>query len=213
MSTPAGWYPDPAGSPQQRWWDGAQWTEQLAAPQQAPSYAQSPYLQPQLAPAGTSPQTAWIWILTLLPILGVIPLFFWDLSGLLSRMIAASGSDGTASAAAAIALFADPAYLTLVGLGLVSTVLTIVFAYVDWKGLRERGVPQPLHWAWIFFIFVVSDLIYIIGRDVVAKRRTGRWSGAAWVAIVIRVAVFIIAIVYVFGQLGPLLADIAPSVY
>ena len=26
---PAGWYPDPGGSAQQRYWDGTQWTEHL----------------------------------------------------------------------------------------------------------------------------------------------------------------------------------------
>jgi len=29
MSTPVpGWYADPAGTPQLRWWDGTQWTQQ-----------------------------------------------------------------------------------------------------------------------------------------------------------------------------------------
>ncbi|WP_099020934.1 DUF2510 domain-containing protein [Mycolicibacterium palauense] len=28
----AGWYPDPTGAAQQRYWDGHQWTEALAAP-------------------------------------------------------------------------------------------------------------------------------------------------------------------------------------
>ena len=37
--TAPGWYPDPSGAPHQRYWDGAQWTEQTA-----------PYSGPQVAP-------------------------------------------------------------------------------------------------------------------------------------------------------------------
>ena len=42
MSNPIpGWYPDPAGSPQLRWWDGGQWTDQFQPDPgaQAPSSA------------------------------------------------------------------------------------------------------------------------------------------------------------------------------
>jgi hypothetical protein len=33
---PPGWYPDPAGGPGQRWWDGYAWTESTVLPQQPP---------------------------------------------------------------------------------------------------------------------------------------------------------------------------------
>ena len=48
----AGWYPDPAGGPAARWWDGHQWTNHLQ-PAQPPSqgYAAAPY--------GGAPHQAW----------------------------------------------------------------------------------------------------------------------------------------------------------
>ena len=33
---PPGWYPDPAGGPGQRWWDGYAWTDSTVVPQQPP---------------------------------------------------------------------------------------------------------------------------------------------------------------------------------
>ena len=42
-----GWYPDPAGSQQQRWWDGVQWTDTLSGG------------PPAQRPAGGSSETGW----------------------------------------------------------------------------------------------------------------------------------------------------------
>jgi hypothetical protein len=47
---PPGWYPDPAGGPGQRWWDGYAWSEATVLPQQPPPppWASAP---PPQAPA------------------------------------------------------------------------------------------------------------------------------------------------------------------
>ncbi|MEV7807147.1 DUF2510 domain-containing protein [Microbispora sp. NPDC088329] len=50
-TTPAGWYPDPYGSPLLRWWDGTQWTDATHAPgQEAGAPPQAPQQAPQPAP-------------------------------------------------------------------------------------------------------------------------------------------------------------------
>ncbi|MEV4471128.1 DUF2510 domain-containing protein [Nonomuraea sp. NPDC049504] len=63
--TPAGWYPDPYGEPQLRWWDGTQWTDathaQEPGPAQQPSGPQSPLPRSQ---AQTAPQAGPGWATT-----------------------------------------------------------------------------------------------------------------------------------------------------
>jgi hypothetical protein len=73
--TPAGWFPDPAGSSRKRYWDGQQWTglfhpQTLPAPQPAP---QMP-VPPPPAPVAAAPAHATGW--------WGIPRWVWTVAGL-----------------------------------------------------------------------------------------------------------------------------------
>jgi len=72
----------------------------------------------------------------------------------------------------------------------------IAFAYLDWRELNRRGVPQPFHWAWIFLTLVISFAVYTIGRAVVAYRRTGTGLSVMWATIAVLVGGFVVAMVF-----------------
>jgi len=57
--TPAGWYPDPSGSGQQRYWDGSQWTEHYTPGAGAPAAGGYPAQAAPARPVGPPPNLWW----------------------------------------------------------------------------------------------------------------------------------------------------------
>jgi len=123
-----------------------------------------------------------------LPVVQAIPLLFIDWTA----FVDASLSDPTGLGVYSVLL--SPAYIALIALSWVGTGLTIWFAYLDWRELKRRGVPQPFHWAWIFLVFAVSYAVYTIGRSVVVKRRTGSGYAPLWITIATIVGGFAVGI-------------------
>jgi hypothetical protein len=153
ISTQQGWYPDPSGAGRLRWWDGARWTghrHDPAAPAQPP-------VRVSLRNPAMPVYSASIWMIVALPLLSVFALATFDLTGFLI---------GVTSGLA----FLDPGYVFLSVLGSAISVASIIFAFVDWRGLEADGFERPFHWAWAF----LSMGLYVIGRSVVVHRQAGR---------------------------------------
>jgi len=197
---PAGWYPDPSGTTQQRWWDGAQWTEHYtpgadAAASVAPSafpVAPQPYSLQQpvgvpTAPAGTQPYTPWIWVLALLPIVGIVSsivtIFTTDVDAL------ANATDSSNPFAYTTADIVS----SLVGWVVIG--LSILSGILDYRTLVRRGVPQPFHWAFIFFS-IIGAPVYMIGRSIVVRRRVGSGLAPMIVNIVLIIVNFVVGIIF-----------------
>jgi len=197
-NVPAGWYPDPAGSGRQRWWDGAQWTEHFQE-----AYTPAAAGGALTAPEGTKAYNVWIWLVVLLPYVTFPFIFGLDFSGMFTPE---SIQDEGAMMRAEFALFTSPAYIALVVGGLISTVLVIFFAYKDWRTLKEAGVPQPFHWAFVFLNLVIGP-VYAIGRAVIVKRRTGHGSAVLWVTI----GLIVLSIIVAFIWVGVLVAQMATT--
>jgi hypothetical protein len=176
-NVPPGWYPDANATGGQRWWDGTRWTEHVGAQTQ-------PYqaFAPLKAPEGTKTGTVWIWLIVLLPLLGLVSIFTIDWKGYIDSIIPTSLSGSpTSGYSGMVGLYTSPGYLISVLLSWASYGATVVFAALDVRELKKRGVPQPFHWAFAF----LTSIVYVIGRSVVVKRRTGGGLGPLWAYIIV----------------------------
>lgn len=216
-----GWYPDPSGSGGQRWWDGGAWSEyvqQFAPGQyaqapahtpsaQAPAYVPTAYDQPYPVPgaipgvpAGTPAYTWFIWIIVLLPLLSLVGLAFFDLSGYLASAVSSSS--------APLRMMTSPGYLAFTAVGWISYFGTVALAFGDHRALTRLGYRRPFHWAWAF----LGAIVYVIGRTVVVKRRSGRGLAPIWVMIAMYIVSFVVVVVKVAGAISVIMATI-PSGY
>lgn len=179
-----GWYPDPENTGGLRWWDGAQWTDHRTANYAAP-YA-TPYSAATTAelkaPEGTDWNTAWIWLVVFLPMLPLLPLLLVDWS----RLIDLDDRTGLS----ALGFMLSPGYLIAVLGGWMMYGVAVWFSYLDWKELVTRNVPRPFHWAWSF----LSSAVYVIGRSVVVRKRTGHGRAPMWAEIAMLVLSFAIVV-------------------
>lgn len=198
---PPGWYPDPAGSPGQRWWNGTTWSESTQpVPAPSPYGAAQPYTPMQshaqpfasAQPYGAGQQYG-----------GGQQSYYGQ--GLKAPL----GTNPTTPHAWAIALW--PLLNTFAGIALggiatysssynsgfyalfaiASWLIMVLVAYFDSRELRAREVPKPFGWGWAFL-----PLVYVIGRAVVVYSRTGRglaplfvYIGAWVVGVIVNAAV------------------------
>jgi hypothetical protein len=173
---------------------------------------------------GTGPETAasgradiptntvWIWLVVLLPLLALTTLFLFDWRTYLEESLYASLSPQQApyAASASLAVSAGASLFSFL-----IAALTVLFSFLDWRQLRARGIQKPFHWAWSFFVFVVSSgAVYIIGRGVILRRQTGKGLGPVWGWIAVMVVSVIAAViwaVYLFTSIAPLLEQLSYS--
>jgi hypothetical protein len=176
-TTPAGWYPDPAGSPRQRWWDGTQWTDNFNDPLAA---AQVNALK---APEGAPVYTPFVWTLVALMFLGIFSIFIIDWPDYIQKSLDPS--------TAIYALF-SPGYIITIVVSWLLYAAYVVLSYFDFRTLKRAGIPQPFHWAFSF----LSLAVYLIGRGVVMRRRTGQGFATVWITIGYFVFAIVVSIVF-----------------
>lgn len=202
-AVPAGWYPDHAGAPQSRWWDGGAWTDQIRPEGAKPDSriadsgmpgSPAPYAMRGAAasvPDGTAAYNVFIWIIVLLPIVNIATLLTYDVSSLAVRP-----TDP-------YAMYRDPAYFGLLALGWIAYLATVLVANVDRRRLLRDGYDRPFHWAWAF----LGGAVYVIGRSVIVYRRSGRGLAPMWVWAGLTAFAVVVTVLKVVAMVSAMMAS------
>lgn len=195
---PAGWYPDPWYPSTSRYWDGTAWTASQNPPAAAVSYA-----TPK-APEGTGWSTPWIWLIVLIPLVSLTTLLLVPWGSLF--VFDASMIDRPGGASPLVTLYQSPLLIVSNVVGYAIYGVAVFFAYLDHRQLLRMGVPRPFHWAWAF----IFSSVYVFGRSIVVKRRTGHGMAPLWVEvgmIVLSLIVSAVVMTSIFTAMFEMLAE------
>ncbi|RZT58202.1 hypothetical protein EV140_2445 [Microcella alkaliphila] len=142
---------------------------------------------PQPAPAGTPATTLWIWLLALAPLISIWSAVTLDVDAVIELVNVAieATPDGAVTTNPTTA---PPA--TGNGTGLVLWLAGIGVAVLDWRALRDRQIDRPFPWFWA----IASGFVYVIGRSIVVRRRSGTGLAPMWATIALQA--LLIAIVF-----------------
>lgn len=193
-TTPAGWYPDYTGQPQLRWWDGSRWTEHVhaSAPQAyAPAQQQAqPYsAAPAKVAEGTPVYNPFIWILVLLPVISIVRSLTYR-----PTVIIPTASDPYAAVE-------SPGYWLSILAGVLIYAVSVLLAFFDHRKLVKDGYDRPFPWPWAF----LGAIVYIVGRVVVVRRRSGGGLAPLWVYIGLTVVSIIVGVTLLVQAAQPYL--------
>ncbi|MDQ1580927.1 MAG: hypothetical protein QOD05_1702 [Microbacteriaceae bacterium] len=186
-ATPPAWYPDPADATRLRWWDGGQWTAHL----HDPSLAQQPVVSTPTVGPQTPVYNGFIWAIVLLPLLSSIAFLTFDMNGYAIRSL--SGERGVSLATVPYSLIGWAIYLVIP-----------LLAYFDRRRLQRDGYVRPFHWAWAF----LNSAVYVIGRSVVVKRRSGRGIAPIWIWAAVVLVSIAIAVIKTAGAVATIVSTV-----
>jgi hypothetical protein len=182
----------------------------------APGYPQAPTYPSAPAYPGAAEtevrrdirtNTVWIWLVVLLPLLTFPTLLMLDWGSYLEDVVRESVDPSNGVQTWTFNWSLGSVAITL--LSYVVVAAQIVFAWLDWRTLRRRGVERPFHWAWIFFTLVITNGVYIIGRGVVLRRRTGSGLAPIWAWIAVTVLGWILTAVFIAALINEIFAVLA----
>ena len=164
--------------------------------------------------------TVWVWLIVALPLVSVLTLFLFDwksqLEQFLYAAVLAEQGGYSSSSSSTMVNFSLNTTLFSIGmsvLGLVLGGLSVLFAFLDWRQLRARGIVQPFHWAWAFFVFIVTAGVYVVGRGIVLRRQTGKGLGPVWGFIAVTVVSIVTASLWVIFLLRDFFAVMEQLMY